>query len=30
MKKGMLFVWAPKEKIADIVYILEKKHFNYV
>jgi hypothetical protein len=30
MRKGMLFVWAPKQKLSEIVYILEQKHFSYV
>jgi hypothetical protein len=30
MRKGMLFVWAPKQKLSEIVYILEQKNFSYV
>lgn len=30
MSKGLVFVWAPKEFISDMLTIMEKKDFVYV
>lgn len=30
MPKGLVFVWAPKEMIADLLLVMEKKDFVYV
>lgn len=30
MPKGLVFVWAPKEMVADLLAVMEKKDFLYV
>ena len=30
MAKGLVFVWAPKEYISELLAIMEKKEFVYV
>ena len=30
MSKGLIFIWTPKEHIADIIEIMDQKGFNYV
>jgi len=30
MPKGLVFVWAPKEKISDLLIVMQKKDFSYV
>ena len=30
MSKGLVFVWAPKELISDLLLVMEKKDFVYV
>ena len=30
MSKGLVFVWAPKEHVSEMLTIMEKKEFTYV
>ena len=30
MKKGLVFLWVPKQLITDIVTVMKKKHFFYI
>jgi hypothetical protein len=30
MQKGLVFIWAPKELIANLLTVMEKKDFVYV
>ncbi len=30
MPKGLVFVWAPKEYISEMLEIMEKKDFAYI
>ena len=29
MKRGIVFVWTPKQKLADVVRIMERKKYFY-
>jgi hypothetical protein len=30
MKRGIVFVWTPKEHVSQMLTIMEQKHFQYV
>jgi hypothetical protein len=30
MPKGLVFIWAPKDMVADVLALMEKKDFLYV
>lgn len=30
MSKGLVFVWAPKENVSEMLTIMEKKDFIYI
>lgn len=30
MSKGIVFIWAPKEHVSQLLAIMEEKHFQYV